>query len=105
MNYFFLKTGTEYKSILCKYVSFIKGDGDYIKIFYTDGSNLRIHFSLKKFMDKNVPNFLQVHKSYIVNVDNIIDFELDSIHVVGNYIPLSDFYRQNFLQKIVIINE
>ena len=57
----------------------VEAKGDYINV-KTEDKNYTVHSTLKKIEDK-LPDslFLKVHRSYIINVDKIIDIEDNSV--------------------------
>jgi DNA-binding LytR/AlgR family response regulator len=54
--------------------------------------------TLKK-LDTMLPNFIRIHRSYIVNPDNCQAFNLDNITVGEEEIPVGRTYRQEVSDK------
>lgn len=79
---------------------YIKSDGNYVEIF-CENKKLITRSTLKDFMQKLPPNrFVQVHKSYAVNVEHIDAIEYSSIMVGKEQIPISRSFT-NDLKKIL----
>jgi two-component system response regulator LytT len=77
---------------------YIKSDGNYVEIF-CENKKLLTRSTLKDFMQKLPPQrFIQVHKSYAVNIEHIDAIEYSSILVGKESIPISRSYT-NDLKK------
>lgn len=44
--------------------------------------------------------FIQVHKSYIVTLSKIESIERNHIKISGKLIPVGDFYKMQFYERI-----
>lgn len=83
-----------------KDILFIEGVKDYVKI-YTSADNMQkpvITLMNMKSLEQKLPSyFMRVHRSYIVNLNNINAIERGSRIVFGeHYIPVGDTYRAAF---------
>jgi len=81
----------------------IEAKGDYISI-KTDGHSYIVHSTLKKIEDK-LPNhpFLKVHRSYIINVDRIVDIEANSVLVKKELVPVSRSKKSALMQRLNLL--
>lgn len=99
-NIMFVKTETRLEKLYLNDVLFIEGMRDYRRI-YT--SNKRV-MTLKTFKDfeKEIPPHIicRVHKSYMVGINKIESIERDRIKIMDKLIPLSETYKQSFLELI-----
>lgn len=90
------------KFISVKTISYIKARGDYSMVYTENNENGLMHHSLKKWIDRLPANlFLQVHRSYIVNLEQIEklirkDNNTCEIFLTGNdiVIPVSRIYSK-----------
>lgn len=82
-------------------ILYVEGMENYLKIFTTAGCII-VRIKLKDFLlmvPKDV--FMQVHKSYIVNLNNILRIEGKSISLSNSKsIPVSRNYRKMLYQRI-----
>lgn len=82
-------------------ILYVEGMENYLKIFTTAGC-ITVRIKLKDFLlmvPKDV--FMQVHKSYIVNLNNILRIEGKSISFSNSKsIPVSRNYRKMLYQRI-----
>ncbi|MFD1017347.1 LytR/AlgR family response regulator transcription factor [Winogradskyella rapida] len=84
-------------------VYLVEAKGDYIQI-KTEDKNYTVHSTLKKIADK-LPDslFLKVHRSYIINVDKIIDIEDNSVLIKKDVIPVSRSNRPELMKRLNLL--
>ena len=84
-------------------INFIQANGDYILI-KTEGTNYTVHTTLKKIEDK-LPNssFLKIHRSYIINVNKIIDIQDSTVLIGKDLIPVSKNNRPILMESINLL--
>ncbi|WP_102407294.1 LytR/AlgR family response regulator transcription factor [Parabacteroides bouchesdurhonensis] len=93
---------TEYKLVqieLCK-ILYIEGLKDYIKIFVEDEPRPVLSLMSMKSMEEMLPadHFIRVHRSFIVQPEKIKVIERNRIVFGKEYIPISDNYKQKFME-------
>ena len=88
----------KYKEILL-----IEAKGDYIDV-KTEKENYRVHSTLKKIKEK-LPDsiFLQIHRSFIINFNKIIDIEDNSVLIQKNVIPISRSNRPELMRRLNLL--
>jgi len=81
----------------------VEAKGDYIQV-KTDDKNYTVHSTLKKIEDK-LPDslFLKIHRSYIINVDEIIDIEDNSVLIKKDVIPVSRSNRPELMKRLNLL--
>lgn len=81
----------------------IEAKGDYIQV-KTEDKNYTVHSTLKKIEDK-LPNdlFLKVHRSFIINVQKIIDIEDNSVLIKKDVIPVSRSNRPELMKRLNLL--
>ena len=90
-------------------ISYIKGEGAYSEIFCHHGTKNLVSRNLKNFEDIlcNDNRFLRVHKSYIVNLEQVVLFNKSDGGSLSledkSQIPVSPEKTQLLLEKIKII--
>lgn len=102
-EYFFIKKQSVLKKIALKDILWIEALGDYLKVHATDDKHV-VHSSLKA-MEGKLPKdkFMRVHRSYIVNIDNVGMVEDTTIYINNNPIPIGALYRENFLKILNLL--
>ena len=81
----------------------VEAKGDYIQV-KTDDKNYTVHSTLKKIEEK-LPDdlFLKIHRSYIINVDKIIDIEDNSVLIKKEVIPVSRSNRPELMKRLNLL--
>jgi len=81
----------------------VEAKGDYIQV-KTEDKNYTVHSTLKKIEDK-LPRslFLKVHRSFIINVDKIIDIEDNSVLIKKDVIPVSRSNRPELMKRLNLL--
>ena len=81
----------------------VEAKGDYIQV-KTEDKNYTVHSTLKKIEDKLPDNlFLKIHRSYIINVDKIIDIEDNSVLIKKDVIPVSRSNRPELMKRLNLL--
>ncbi|MBO6524242.1 MAG: LytTR family transcriptional regulator DNA-binding domain-containing protein [Balneolaceae bacterium] len=81
-------------------IQVIEAKGDYVQI-KTEDKKHTVHITLKKIEEK-LPGsvFLKVHRSYIINLNKIVDIEDNSILIAEEIIPISRGNKETLLSKL-----
>lgn len=84
-------------------INIIEAKGDYILI-KTDKENYTVHSTLKKIEDK-LPEtlFLKVHRSFIININKIVDIEDSSVLIGKNVIPVSRSSKPELMKRLNLL--
>jgi len=103
-NYLFIKS--EYKVIRINFddIKYIEGMREYVRVHLTNSKPIMTLLSMKS-LEAKLPKeqFMRVHRSYIVNLNQIGVVERSRIIFDNDvYIPISEQYKeqfQNYLDK------
>lgn len=88
-NCIYIKENGKYIRISYGDIMYFENEGDYIKVFLAGGSHL-FHGTLRNVATKLTdPRFLKVHRTYIVNLDKIVDIEENTLVIGRKVIPIS----------------
>ena len=82
-------------------ILYVKGDGDYINIFKTDGEKLMVLMTLKA-LEKQLPfdRFCRIHRSYLVAVDKVRGLKGGKVLIGDEQLPLSDSCKPGFFELL-----
>jgi len=84
-------------------VLYFENAGDYVKVITTKGNHI-IYGALKAIDEKLVhPRFLKVHRSFIINLDKVVDIEDNSIVIADKVIPISRAHKPILMKSLNII--
>jgi two-component system LytT family response regulator len=82
-------------------IVYIEGMNEYLKVHTVSGEHLLVHTTFKQLNGYLPEYFLQVHRSYVVNVKRIIEVERSVILLEGNkHISVSDSNKDAFMSYI-----
>ena len=95
----FLKNGDKFEKVMLVDILYIQADGSYSHVFtkqkkYSSSNNLN---SVWKKLTH--PNFIRIHRSYVINTDNVTGFDVDFVYFDDQYIPYSKNNREQILQR------
>lgn len=95
----FVKTAYKLVQIELSKIRYIEGLKDYVKIFTEDEPHPVLSLTSLKAMEEMLPDsrFIRVHRSFIVQPEKIKVIERNRIVFDKEYIPVSDSYRQAFM--------
>lgn len=96
----FIKTEYKLVQVELRKILYIEGLKDYIKIYTEDEPRPILSLMSMKTMEEMLPatRFIRVHRSYIVQPEKIKVIERNRIIYGKEYIPISDNYKQKFME-------
>ncbi len=98
-NLFLYSDKTLYK-INADDVLFLKAEVDYVNVV-TEEKNILILDSLRNWKEKLQSfKFIQVHRSYIINIDKIKKVYGNQVFIDDKAIPIGKTYKEDFLKEI-----
>lgn len=100
---FFIKVDKRLVRISFSELLYIETQGDY-SIFKTRTEKYTAHVPLKQ-VESKLPqeNFLRVHRSFIVNLNEILDIEENSLVIDHKVIPISRSQRPQLMKRISLL--
>ena len=99
-DFIFIKTENRLEKVNFNDIIFIEGMRDYRRIHTTDKKIMTLQNF--KELEQLIPSKLvcRVHKSFMVSLNKIDTIERSRIFIKNQIIPISDSYRDQFLQLI-----
>ena len=97
--YIFLKTEYRIQKVSLASIQYIEGLGDYINLHTTTGKILSLE-RMKNIEETLPQSFLRIHKSYIINIDQIDFIEKGRIIINKEYLPIGDSYKEKVKQHL-----
>ena len=98
----FVKVDYKYLRVNLADIRYVKGYGEYLQIYLSGQTKPLITLSsFAAIREKLSPNFLQIHRSYIVNMDQVERIEKSRVVMdADTYIPVGDSYKSTFLDYL-----
>ncbi|SHF91792.1 LytR/AlgR family response regulator transcription factor [Dysgonomonas macrotermitis] len=96
----FVKSGYRMEKIDFDKILYIENQKDYVK-FHLDGISEPVSSLMSmQSLDEKLPSqqFMRVHRSFIVNLEKVKTIERNCIVFGKEYIPVSDSYKDRFME-------
>ena len=99
----FIKTDSRLVKLKDEDILFIEAKGDYM-LFKTREKGHIVHSTMKNVEAKLDPNiFLRIHRSFIINLNEIVDIEDSSVLIEKKVIPISKSYKDGLMKRINLL--
>ena len=99
-DFMFVKVENRLIKVLFKDILYIKGYGDYVRI-YLDSGEMILSLQTMSRTESILPDsFMRIHRSYIVALDKISEIEHKRIRIGNEIIPIGDNYCEAFFKKL-----
>lgn len=105
LKYFFIKTNGKYVKICYQDILYVEGSRNYTKII-TATKQYLVLLSMKRleqFLPVNL--FKRIHKSFIVSLDKIIEFDKEMVKLKDKDLPIGHHYRNELEKSVPIVND
>ncbi len=100
-DYFFVKADRKVFKIQFRDILFIEGLKDYV-ILHTEDQKIITAINIKSIYDQLPKNiFVRVSKSYIININQVVSFDNNTVFIGKHEIPIGNAYRSNFFDDFV----
>uniref|UniRef100_UPI00355976A5 LytR/AlgR family response regulator transcription factor n=2 Tax=Hyphomonas atlantica TaxID=1280948 RepID=UPI00355976A5 len=90
----FINDGKKHIKIMLSEILFLKSENVYVEIHIAGNERIVTRSSLKKIHELLDENFIQVHRSYIVNISKIDVRESNQLKLGQFDIPIGDKYKK-----------
>lgn len=99
-NHFFVKTAYKMERVEFEDIRYIESMREYVSI-HTKGRRFVVHHTMNNMEEKlPKPNFIRIHRSYIVAMNYIEAINGNTVHIEEKVIPVGGSYRKAFFEKI-----
>jgi DNA-binding LytR/AlgR family response regulator len=100
-TYFFVKCDGKIEKVVYNELVYIEAMANYVTL-YTTKEKLIVYLTIRGILEKLPPGkFVQVHKSYIANLDKIDTIEGNLLHLANNKIPIGLNFYDAVMDKIL----
>lgn len=90
----FLKSGNRFEKVRLEDINYLQAEGSYTK-FITTKKEYTLSGNLNNTSEKiGNPSFLRIHRSYVVNIENITGLDNDYVFVNDKNLPISRSYKE-----------
>ena len=101
-NVVFLKSDYRIIKVAINDIRYIEAMSEYLKVHLRNEQKpITTLLSMKKIEERLPHNFMRIHRSYIVNLDDIREVNKNRVILdADTYLPIGDIYRENFQQYL-----
>jgi len=101
IDYFYIRTNQKLEKVFFNDILFIEGVENYVAI-HTEMSKIMAHVTIKTILEK-IPDdiFLQIHKSFIINLEKVSFVEGNMVGIGKYKLPVSRTFRGKALPIIL----
>jgi two-component system, LytTR family, response regulator len=96
----FVKSGYRMEKIDLDQILYVENQKDYVKFYLTGVPEPVSSLMSMQLLEEKLPerDFMRVHRSFIVNLNNVKTIERNCIVFGKEYIPVSDSYKDRFME-------
>ncbi|MDR2234015.1 MAG: LytTR family DNA-binding domain-containing protein, partial [Tannerella sp.] len=100
-EYIFVKSDKQLKKIFIEDILFVESLENYVTVY--TATSKEVVYSTMKLFSGSLPadRFLQVHRSYVVNIRHIKSIEGNTLHVASHEIPVARNLREQVFDVIL----
>ena len=95
----FVKSGFETFRLESTSILYLEKDGNYMN-YYCEDQKILARETIQEAFEKLSDNFIQTHKSYIVNLENISSFTNNELTIGKEKIPISETHKNEVLNRL-----
>ena len=99
----YLKCDHRFIRVECDDIRYIEGQSEYLKIHLVSDNPFLTHMTFRQITDSFPDNFIQIHRSYVVNMKHVVSAERTLVILDdGTRLPVSSSRRDNLLKYMNI---
>lgn len=83
-------------------ISYLENAGDYVKIVTSTQTHI-VYATMKCLEEKLGDTFMRVHRSFIVNLEKIVDIEENTLVISDKVIPISRANRPELIKRLNLV--
>lgn len=99
-EFFFIKNGNITQKVDFDDILFVEGMKDYLRIHTVDDKIMTLLSFKKLEQSLTYPQFVRIHKSYLIAVDKIKSIERNRVTIGDQILPVGESYRRQFFDVV-----
>jgi len=101
-DFIFVKTDYRVVKVELSDIRYVEGMSEYLKLHLSTQPKPVITLLAMKSLEEKLPkNFMRIHRSYIVNLDKIVEVNKNRVIIDNNtFLPIGDSYKEQFNRYI-----
>jgi DNA-binding LytR/AlgR family response regulator len=101
----FLRANNKLQRVKFSEITYIVAEGNYVEIV-SDKRKYAFKISLRRLQERLAnPKFLQIHRSYLINIDHIknVDLSRNMIQVKDHSLPVGGSFKESILKRLNLL--
>lgn len=98
----YIKTDGRYVRLPFSSILYLENTGDYVKIV-TPAQIHIVYGTMKELEEKLGSTFMRVHRSFIINLEKIVDIEENTLVIENKVIPISRANRPELMKRLNLL--
>lgn len=98
-NIIIVRSGTKQYHVRTADINHLEKEGNYMTYHMTD-QKVVARLSVSEALSELPGNFVQIHKSYIININRIDFINKQEVSVAGQLLPIGDLYKDEFTKRL-----
>ncbi len=94
-----VKSGFETYRVATNKIMYLEKDGNYMT-YYCENEKIIGRETIQQALEKLPPNFVQTHKSFIVNLDKVRRYDSSLIFIDSHQIPMSESFSAAVFKEL-----
>ena len=94
-GYLIVRSNRQTRKISYSTINYIESMSDYVIIRTTDNQKIITRERISRIEEKLPPQFIRIHRSFIVNLEKVVSFTRDQVSVPGIKLPISRTYKKS----------
>lgn len=97
-DYLFIRSDRKHYKINFKDLSYIESQGDYLMLHGVNEQTWKTKETLSNIEEKLPSNFIRIHRSFIVNMEQVTAFNRELVEIGKEELPVSKSFREVVIQ-------
>ncbi len=98
-----VRSNRQTRKISYSTINYIESMSDYIIIRTTDDQKIITRERISRIEEKLPPQFIRIHRSFIVNLEKIASFTREQVSVAGMDLPISRTYKKKAFELMNLL--
>lgn len=95
-----VRSNRQTRKISYSTINYIESMSDYVIIRTTDNQKIITRERISRIEEKLPPQFIRIHRSFIVNLEKIASFTREQVSVAGMDLPISRTYKKKAFEVL-----
>ena len=102
-DFVFIKDSSRYRKIQLEQIMYAVAEGSYTRVLM-EHTSVTLAINLKTFESHlSSPEFMRIHRSYVINLKKIEEYEGNRVFINEESIPISSSFKEDFMKRFTFL--